>query len=227
MTDANENSSNGNLSTETSTQNANASSSLPNGYFESVYDASEDPWNFETSEYEREKYHATITALPRAMYANALEIGCSIGVLTERLAEFCAHLLALDVSEQALRKARQRCAYLPQVEFRHMRVPDEFPNDEYDLIVVSEVAYYWSTEDLERAQKLIVEQTKTGAHILLVHWTPFVPDYPQTGDAVHESFLRLARDEKNSAEDAGGRACLRHVSGKRAERYRLDLFVRV
>ncbi|MFC6269861.1 SAM-dependent methyltransferase [Frigoriflavimonas asaccharolytica] len=67
-------------------------------YFEKVYAANEDPWDFETSAYEAEKYAATITALPKDKYKNALEIGCSIGVLTELLAKKCEKLLSIDVS---------------------------------------------------------------------------------------------------------------------------------
>lgn len=197
-----------------------AAQSLPTDYFERVYAANDDPWDFETSEYEREKYRATIDALPRASYERGLEIGCSIGVLTVMLAARCRRLLAIDVSDMALERARVRCASLTHVEFKKMSVPDEFPDEDFNLIVVSEVGYYWSRADLARAQELIVNHMSTGAHLLLVHWTPFVPDYPQTGDAVHESFLKFARE-------ADGDSGLRHVRGERAEKYRLDLFERV
>jgi hypothetical protein len=40
--------------------------SLPEQYFTDVYNASSDPWNFETSDYEYEKYSATVDALPKA-----------------------------------------------------------------------------------------------------------------------------------------------------------------
>ncbi len=40
---------------------------LPEDYFNDVYRANEDPWSFETSEYERSKYKATMDALPRDM----------------------------------------------------------------------------------------------------------------------------------------------------------------
>ena len=59
---------------------------LPAAYFDSLYAAEADPWAFATSDYEREKYAATLAALPRPHYARALEIGCSIGVLTRMLA---------------------------------------------------------------------------------------------------------------------------------------------
>lgn len=43
--------------------------SLPPSYFEDLYGARDDPWDFETSPYERDKYAATLGALPRARLA--------------------------------------------------------------------------------------------------------------------------------------------------------------
>ena len=90
---------------------------LTEEYFADVYAANDDPWNFETSDYEAEKYAATLNALPRENYANAFEIGCSIGVLTEKLAAKCARLSAVDVSEKALEKAKARCRNLSNINF--------------------------------------------------------------------------------------------------------------
>ena len=59
---------------------------LTAGYFDELYAGDPDPWGFETSAYEQAKYAATIDALEGRRYATALEIGCSIGVLTARLA---------------------------------------------------------------------------------------------------------------------------------------------
>ena len=97
--------------------NEAAPDSLTPGYFDDVYRAKADPWNFQSSPYEAAKYAATLAALPRPLYRNALEIGCSIGVLTAQLAARCEQLLSIDVSEQALDQARERCAQLPQVRF--------------------------------------------------------------------------------------------------------------
>ncbi|SRR6266478_862091 len=126
---------------------------LPRGFFEDLYGKSPDPFDFETSAYEDAKYQNTVSTLPRAHYKQAVDIGCSIGVLTSRLAEKCGSLLGLDISQQALVRASVRCAHLPGVKFARMTVPDEFPDQTFDLIVVSEVAYYWSTEDLARAKR--------------------------------------------------------------------------
>jgi SAM-dependent methyltransferase len=193
--------------------NENQPNTLPPEYFDHVYQANRDPWNFETSPYEREKYAATLAALPRPHYAEAFEIGCSLGVLTAQLAPRCGHLLAVDVSEAALAQARARCAELPQVEIRLMQVPNEFPSQSFDLILLSEVGYYWSPDDLARATEKLIAALLPGGQLLLVHWTPPVHDYPLTGDDVHEFFLTKAAAE----------GPLRHLAGQRHEQYRLDL----
>ncbi|MGI4874969.1 MAG: class I SAM-dependent DNA methyltransferase [Janthinobacterium lividum] len=187
------------------------------GYFDDVYRANEDPWAFTSSPYEREKYTSTLAALPRPHYERAFEIGSSIGVLTAQLAARCSHLLSVDVSEAALTQARQRCAQLPQVELLRMQVPNEFPGGSFDLILLSEVGYYWSPPDLARAADLLLAALPSGGQLLLVHWTPVVPDYPQTGDEVHEFFLQKAQPN----------GPLRHLTGHRAEKYRLDLLEKV
>jgi len=194
--------------------NTNQPNTLAPGYFDDVYRANEDPWAFASSPYERAKYADTLAALDQPRYERAFEIGSSIGVLTAQLAQRCGQLLSVDVSEAALAQARQRCANLPQVELRKMQVPGEFPAGQFDLILLSEVGYYWSPADLARAADLMLGALPTGAQLLLVHWTPIVPDYPQTGDEVHEFFL----------QKAGPGRVLSHLHGHRADKYRLDLF---
>lgn len=190
------------------------SNSLNQSYFDSVYQANEDPWSFETSDYERQKYEATLAALPNARYHNAFEIGCSIGVLTKELTNRCDQILAVDASELPLKAARVRLASHTSVVIQQMSVPDEFPDARFDLILVSEVGYYFALPDLERLRKLIIDHLKPSGHLLLVHWTPFVHDYPLTGDQVHDFF-------GESAEPDGP---LTNLTNRRAETYRLDLF---
>lgn len=191
--------------------------SLPPAYFEDVYGAAEDPWNFESSAYEAAKYSATLAALPRQRYRRALEIGCSIGVLTARLAPRCDKLLALDINQQALNKARDRCEQLQlsQVAFARMQVPSQFPVGTFDLVVLSEVGYYWSAADLTVAADKVIAALRRQASLLLVHWTAPVADYPLDGDDVHDYFFERAQQGR-----------IKQVQGARTEHYRLDLFRR-
>ena len=191
--------------------------SLPPDYFDSLYSADSDPWKFETSTYEAQKYEATLAALPRTRYRSALEIGGSIGVLTEMLAERCDSLLSVDVSEKAQKKAIERCRSLSNVRFQLMQVPQTYPDEQFDLTVLSEVGYYWCWEDLKQAQQLMLEHLEPGGHLLLVHWTPYADYYdnPLSGDEVHESFLALPSSQ------------IKHLGGDRADKYRLDVFERL
>ena len=190
--------------------------SLSSDYFDNVYQQNEDPWDFENSPYEQQKYEATLSALPNPVYKNVFEIGCSIGVLSEKLASRSKKLLAVDVADLALAKAKVRLKKFPQVQVEKMTVPQEFPEENFDLILLSEVGYYLSKNDLEKLAVLMIEHLDNGGQLLLVHWTPFVPDYPQTGDEVHNYFMDLCLQKQH----------LQHLYHQREEKFRLDLFER-
>lgn len=169
---------------------SDSKSSLPAAHFEHIYAGSTDPWNFETSEYERGKYAATLNALPRSSYRSGLEVGCSIGVLSKLLATRCDRLLGLDVADRALDLARERCVDLKHVSFARTRVPQEFPGGSYDLIVLSEVAYYWTLADLHAAADGLAPRHLPGGTLVLVHLTEWIEEHPLSGDAVHEAWLQ-------------------------------------
>ncbi len=182
--------------------------SLGRDFFANMYATTSDPWNFATSSYEHEKYAATIAALDGRRFASALEIGCSIGVLTALLAQSCDALLAIDINPRALAAARERCAALSNVRFAEMVFPEQTPAECFEAIIVSEVAYYWSAADLTRAIDYIADAA-AGGTVELVHFLPRVPEYLRDGDEVHAAFLADPR--------------FRSVRAQRAERYRIDV----
>jgi SAM-dependent methyltransferase len=168
-----------------------------------LYEENEDPWNYESSDYEAEKYEASLQALPRDQYQNAFEIGCSIGVFTAKLAPRCRNLLSVDLSASAVERAKERCRGFPHVNFRLMSLPAEYPAHVFDLTVLSEVGYYLEPEDLARLSEQITNHSAVRGHLLLVHWLAPVLNYPLRGDDVHEyletrsgwrSLLQLRRE---------------------------------
>jgi 2-polyprenyl-3-methyl-5-hydroxy-6-metoxy-1,4-benzoquinol methylase len=185
---------------------------LSQKYFDDVYKANEDPWSFETSEYEKEKYKTTIDALPKNTYENAFEPGCSIGVLTQLLASKCKKLLAVDSAQAAVDKAKIRMQAQQHVTVAMMQVPSEFGSEQYDLIVLSEMAYYLNDKDLDLLKSTCLDHLQKGGHLIMVHYTPLVHDYPQTGDGVHDYFLKTTYEN------------LKHLLHLQKETYRLDLF---
>ncbi len=187
--------------------------SLDDAYFERLYRDSSDPWSFATSTYEAEKYATSLGVLERPSYPRALEIGCSIGVFTARLAPRCGDLLALDISRLALERARARNACSANVRFERVAIPADFPDGAFDLITLSEVGYYWNDADAAGARERIADALIPGASLLLVHLIPKVDDYLRDGDDVHEAYLRDPR--------------FALVHAARRERYRVDLLRRV
>ena len=162
--------------------------SLPGSYFDDIYRRDPDPWRFASSAYEAAKYEDTLKALGDARYDSAFEIGCSIGVLTRQLAARCASLLSVDISPLALAQAVERNADLPPVRFERMEFPNQSPEGSFDLILMSEVGYYLSMPDLDRAAQRCHDLLRTEGALLLVHYVRET-DYPLTGDEVHERLL--------------------------------------
>ena len=157
---------------------------LQAGYFDALYARDADPWDFGTSEYERAKYDATVAALDGRRYARALEVGCSIGVLSERLAGACDELFAVDAAQAAADAARERLGALPHATVECRELPEAFPAGPFELIVCSEVLYYLDEPAFE-AMLDAIEQALTGS-LLAVHWRPATETYPLGGDEVHE-----------------------------------------
>lgn len=183
---------------------------LPRERFEALYEAEADPWGFETEPYEREKYARTLRALGGRRYARGFEAGCSIGVLTGALATWCEDLLAVDIAQRAVDAARARLASVPQVRVERCDLPEDWPAGPFDLVVCSEVLYYFEPETLRLALPLIRASVAPGGRLVAVHYRPESSVDPMTGEAVH-AMLRSSLG-------------LPHVEGIAEERYLLDVF---
>ncbi len=165
---------------------------LDRGHFDGLYDQSPDPYGFTSRWYETRKYALSLAMLPWPRYRRAFEPGCSIGVLTAQLAARCDSLLSCDGSAVAVATARERTAQFPQVTVEQRLVPADWPIDgaQFDLIVLSELLYYLSDEDLARTVGLAVDALAEGGTLLAVHWRRLVPFHPQTGDGAHAALAR-------------------------------------
>jgi SAM-dependent methyltransferase len=166
---------------------------LGHEYFEKLYAASPDPWGFETSPYERRKYERTLEVLAHRRYRHALEVGCSIGVFTAMLAPLCNDLLAVDVSEKAVATARERLADFPHVRIEVRTLPEETPEESFDLVVASEVLYYWPEDVMLAALRRFEKVLTPGGALLAVHWRKETKTYPLQGDEVHELLVEHTR----------------------------------
>jgi SAM-dependent methyltransferase len=166
---------------------------LDPAHFRERYGASPDPYGLADRWYEARKYALSLALLPRERYGTAFEPGCSIGVLTARLAVRCGTLLAWDAVPDAVAAARSRTAGLPGVRVEQHVVPGDWPAQSFDLITLSEILYYFDDADLDRLLRLGIGALRPGGHLLAVHWRHHAPDHPRGGDEVHQI---LARDPR-------------------------------
>ena len=162
-------------------------------YFEGLYAESGDPWDFETSEYEQHKYARTLSVLGEHTFRRALEAGASIGVFTEMLADRCDELLAVDVSERAVEAARRRLSGRGHVRVERRTLPEEMPEGPFDLIVASEVLYYFPREEMLAVLHGFERELARGGSLLAVHWRRETKTYPMQGDEVHELLAQNTR----------------------------------
>lgn len=68
------------------------------------------------------------------------------------------------------------------------------PKGRFDLIMLSEVLYYFETSTLDRLAARLRPACMPGADLVLVHWLGPTPDYPQTGNSAVEAFIATTAD---------------------------------
>lgn len=158
---------------------------MDRSYFDEIYRTGPDPWRFESSWYEERKYALTMASLPNRRYRSAFEPGCSVGVLTSLLGERCDRLLATDIVPSVLDRARDHCHTLAGVRVEERAIPEDWPAGPFDLVVLSEIAYYFDEPTLARLVSDVVRTTTRGATIVGVHWRG-PTNYPLKGDVAHE-----------------------------------------
>lgn len=155
-------------------------------YFDELYARKADPWSVQSRWYEERKRYITMATLPHQRYGSALEIGCSLGVLTALLAERCELVTAVDIAEAAVAAARERLRGHANVTVQAVDVSAGLPAGSYDLIMLSEVGYYFEDAGLATLVQRIDQSLTAGGTLVACHWLHPVADYPLSGPAVHQ-----------------------------------------
>ena len=140
-------------------------------------------------------------------FDRALEIGCAEGLFTSLLAPRSRTLLAVDISTRAVRRARARLAHCPNVVVLASALPARYPAGPFDLIVASDVLYYWTTADLRSAAGRIADSLAPGGRFVAIHYgLPVVG--VSSGEVAHDvlrSCLPLANVHSERRDIGSGR----------------------
>ena len=166
-------------------------------FFEAKYADTEDPWSFASSPYELDRYAAILESLSGRRYHRGFEPGCSVGVLTEQLAAICEHLEAIDISSIAADRAKTRCKHCDHVNIHQGALPEDIPEGTFDLIVLSEVGYYFEPKILAKLADSLVSRLAPEGVLLAAHWRGNSDDHKLTAEDVHYA-LHLTRGLKST-----------------------------
>lgn len=153
--------------------------------FERRYQGCEDPWGFATDAYEQHRYAQLLAAIGPGPFAAAFEPGCSIGVFTALLGPRCVELLATDPSPTAVAAAARRCAGLDHVRVEPGALPTDLPAGPCDLIVFSELGYYFDEARLADVVTAVVDRLGPQGRIAGTHWIGRSADHRIHGEQVH------------------------------------------
>lgn len=130
-----------------------------------------DPWGYDSADGQRRfdrELRLIDSAVEGGKVGNGLEIGCAEGAFTRHLAARCESLLAVDVNESAIERARERCRGIPNVEFQRWDLRTDIPPGSFDLVVVTGVLeYFKSRRSLLAARSKLVATVRPGGWILI------------------------------------------------------------
>lgn len=149
--------------------------------FERLYTEQVDPWDYRSSPYEHSKYDKTLAIILEQSQARStvLEIGCSIGQFSGRLAEVFDEVTCVDFSEQALSAARGHNAAHRNIQFVRAPLQKLALGRRHDVIICAEVLYYIDKSQVGAVLERLDEHLAPGGIIVTV------ADVPQAATADH------------------------------------------
>lgn len=186
--------------------------SIDEGFFNQLYQKNRDPWDFATSPYELFRYHRICEVIQHKRHDWIFEAGCSIGVLTSKLAHLAKYVEAIDISKIAIAQAQRHCQHLTNVYLKSTPLPDYLFNPATDLIVLSEIGYYFTYREWCALLDKIISQMRPNTHILASHWLGESQDHLTSGDEVHNTFALFNE--------------LQRVHQERHQAFRLDYWIK-
>ena len=163
-----------------------------------------------SAEHQRFRHQSIMGTLSRRYYAHAFEPGCGAGELTAQLARTCDRVSAIDVRPSEAARARSRCAPWGSADVRCADIRTYVPEDPVDLIVFSEIGYYFSAPELIGIARNLVSRMMPGGEFIAAHWLNPGMDRVLHADAIHCQLL--------------ANLPLRWLTGERSGGLRIDLW---
>ncbi|MEP1834618.1 MAG: class I SAM-dependent methyltransferase [Hyphomonas sp.] len=158
--------------------------------FERKFAENPDPWRTWNSRYERVKRAALGRAVGTGKYGRVLELAAGNGSNTPMLAARSLRLTSTEGTSTGVQLVRKAAGLLPRVKISQLALADRFPDMSYDLIVISEVLYYLSDQDLNGLARETARRLRPNGALVLAHHCETFSDAARSGLNIHQEFLR-------------------------------------
>jgi SAM-dependent methyltransferase len=136
-----------------------------------------DAWDFETSEFEQRRYEFLLSVVQGGHYGRVLEVGCGSGRFTHMLAGISERVVAIDIADAAIERARVQTAHAAPgvVDLRAANIMefDLKAEGPWDLVVLAETIYslgwLYPFFDVAWFAARLWEATAAGGRLLLAN----------------------------------------------------------
>lgn len=169
--------------------------SLVRAYFDWALRNDTTPFG-EDGEAEYEKYTRILHALDfKGHFKNVLDLGCGEGYLMRRLAGRAGRILGVDISPTVIRRAGRRLAPFDNVELRAADALTEEIEESFELVLCSELLYYFNIKQFGTIAGKIERWTRPGGYLLLAHSRAAADDeegsepFAFGAKTIHDTFL--------------------------------------
>ncbi len=139
--------------------------------FEKLFQRQTDPWNFQNSAWEKNRFNRVVELVKMIRPKNLLEIGCAEGDLTKELSSFCPNITAVEISPTAIAKAKQKSTTARFINADIAQLNHFFDQNEFDLTVATEILYYLTQAEIKK----ILNTLKTKHLLTSNFWTVSKP----------------------------------------------------
>jgi ubiquinone/menaquinone biosynthesis C-methylase UbiE len=110
-----------------------------------------DPWQTDHP-YNQKAFEEILSLIKLVPHESILEVGCGQGAFTKKLTEISKNVTAIDVSENAIKQAKNR---VDGAQFHVTSLENFYPERTFDVAVCAEILYY--LKDHEKAIKRLQE----------------------------------------------------------------------
>ena len=162
--------------------------------FEAKFDDDADPWRTFTDADEALKRSAILHALGAGPCSRLLEIAAGNGSNSVALARRARRLDATEATASGTALVAHALApFGKRARAIQLVVPARFPRVRYDAIVLAELLYYLSPQDMTRTARDVAAAVRLGGTLVLAHHRIDFPDFAQHAAHIQRRFLAATK----------------------------------